>query len=79
MTTEIPEVAERLAREFADVSPQAVMEAVCSCAGECDEDTSPMFVEQAARARLSAGRSAPASLPGSPGSPRYRAGTPRCS
>ena len=66
MTTEIPEVAERLAREFADVPPRAVMETVFSCAGECGENVSPMFVEQAARARLglTAGRSAPASLPG---------------
>jgi len=67
MTTEIPGVAERLAREFADVPPRAVMEAVCSCAGECGEGTSPLFVEQAARARLTFGRSVPASLPGSPG------------
>lgn len=59
MTTEI---AERLAQEFADVSPTAVMETVCSCAGECGEDAGPLFVEQAARARLglTAGRSAPA-------------------
>ena len=67
MTTEIPEVAERLAREFADVPPRAVMETVCSCAGECGDDVSPLFVEQAARARLTSGRSALASLPGSPG------------
>ncbi|HEX4978321.1 MAG TPA: hypothetical protein VFV40_10695 [Nocardioides sp.] len=60
MTTEIPEVAERLAREFADVAPRTVMEAVCSCAGECGEDASSLFVEQAARARLTSGRSAPA-------------------
>lgn len=66
MTTVIPEVAERLAREFPDVAPRAVMEAVCSCAGECGEDASQLFVEQAARARLTSGRSAPASLPGSP-------------
>jgi hypothetical protein len=59
MTTEIPEVAERLAREFTDVSPRAVMETVCSCAGECGEDVSPLFVEQAARARLFRQRSAP--------------------
>jgi hypothetical protein len=74
MATEIPGVAERLAREFADVPPRAVMEAVCSCAGEWGEGVSPLFVEQAARARLfrqrdplTDGRSAPASLPGSPG------------
>ena len=59
MTTEIPGVAERLAREFADLSPRAVMEAVCSCAGECGEDVSPLFVEQAARARLFRQRGAP--------------------
>ena len=47
MTTEIPEVAERLAREFADVAPRAVMEAVCSSAGECGEDASSLFVEPA--------------------------------
>jgi hypothetical protein len=52
MTTEIPGVAERLARELVDVSPMAVLEAVCTCAGECGEDASPLFVEQAARARL---------------------------
>jgi hypothetical protein len=51
VTTEIPEVAERLAREFADVPPLTVLEAVCTCAGEC-EGASPLFVEQAARARL---------------------------
>jgi hypothetical protein len=51
MTDEIPGVAERLAREFADVPPMAVLEAVCSCAGECEND-SPLFVEQAARAKL---------------------------
>ena len=67
MTTEIPEVAERLAREFVDVPPRAVMETVCSCAGEWGEDASPLIVEQAARASLIAGRSVPASLPGSPG------------
>lgn len=60
MTTEIPEVAERLAREFVDVPPRAVMEMVSSCAGECDDGASPLFVEQAARARLTSGRSAPA-------------------
>lgn len=60
MTPEVPEVAERLAREFADVPPRAVMEAVCTCAGECGEDASPLFVEQAARAMLTSGRSAPA-------------------
>jgi len=60
MTTEIPAVAERLAREFADVPPRAVMETVCSCAGECGEDVSPLFVEQAARARLVLQRGAPA-------------------
>ena len=57
MTHDIPEVAERLAREFADVPPSVVMEAVCTCAGECDS-ASPLFVEQAARASLAA-RSCP--------------------
>jgi len=59
MTTEIPGVAERLAREFTDVPPRTVMEAVCLCAGECGEDVSPLFVEQAARARLGRQRTAP--------------------
>lgn len=52
MTTEIPAVAERLAREFSDVPPRAVMETVCTCAGECGDEASPLFVEQAARALL---------------------------
>lgn len=59
MTTEIPGVAERLAREFTDVPPRAVMETVSSCAGECGEDVSPLFVEHAARARLFRQRTAP--------------------
>ena len=53
MTHDIPEVAERLAREFADVPPTVVMEAVCTCAGEC-ETAGQLSLEQAARAALTA-------------------------
>ena len=60
MTTEIPSVAERLAREFADVPPRAVMEVVCTCAGECGDEVSPLFMEQAARAFLGRQREKPA-------------------
>ncbi len=61
MTHDIPEVAERLAREFADVPPRVVMEAVCSCAGEC-ESASPLYLEAAARASLSARSCAPTAI-----------------
>jgi hypothetical protein len=61
MTHDIPEVAERLAREFADVPPKVVMEAVCSCAGEC-ESASPLYLEAAARASLSAHACRPADI-----------------
>jgi hypothetical protein len=47
-------VAEKLAAEFAHQSGPTVLRAVTGCVGEFPDDDR-MFVEQAARARLSAG------------------------
>lgn len=44
-------VAERLVEEFSDLLPIRVLEAVSECADEYGT-CSPMFLEQAARARL---------------------------
>ena len=46
-------VAEKLAGEFPDQAPTTVIRVLADCAEEFPE-SDPMFVEQAARARLSA-------------------------
>ena len=51
MDLELAGVAERLAVEFADLPSIVVIDAVCTCAGEC-ANAGPLFVEQGARARL---------------------------
>jgi len=51
MDLELAGVAERLAVEFADLPTVVVIDAVCSCAGEC-ANAGPLFVEAGARARL---------------------------
>lgn len=48
---DIADVAERLVEEFSDLPPIRVLEAVSDAAGEY-VTSSPMFLEQAARARL---------------------------
>jgi len=55
MNSEMAGVAERLVDEFGNLPRMVVLETVRSCAGECDK-ASPFFVEQAARASLSAHR-----------------------
>ncbi|MGZ4612983.1 MAG: hypothetical protein ACXV1K_07415 [Kineosporiaceae bacterium] len=62
MHLELAWVAERLALEFTDLPCTVVIDAVCSCAGECD-DAGPFFIEQAARARLTSCREAGPSVP----------------
>jgi hypothetical protein len=51
MEREVAGIAERLVEEFSGLPWHVVVEAVCDCAGECQE-ASPFFVEQAARATL---------------------------
>jgi hypothetical protein len=51
MNDEWAGVAERMANEFIDLPWNAVLLAVCACAEEC-EFASPLFLEQAVRARL---------------------------
>jgi hypothetical protein len=48
---DIAGVAERLVEEFSDLPPIRILEAVTDAAGEYGT-YSPMFLEQAARARL---------------------------
>jgi len=50
---DVASVAEILVTEFAMVDSVTVMKTVCSCCDEC-ETASPFFIEQAARARLTA-------------------------
>jgi hypothetical protein len=52
MNDEWAGVLEQLSNEFVGLRHHAVLEAVCACAEE-SEFASPLFLEQAARARLS--------------------------
>ncbi len=51
MEREVAGIAERLVQEFSSLPWHVVVDAVCDCAGACQE-SSPYFVEQAARAAL---------------------------
>jgi hypothetical protein len=51
MEREVAGIAERLVQEFAALPWSVVVDAVCDCAGACQE-ANPFFVEQAARAAL---------------------------
>jgi hypothetical protein len=54
MNDEWAGVAERMADEFVHLPWNAVLQAVCACAEEC-EFADSLFLEQAVRARLTAG------------------------
>jgi hypothetical protein len=51
MEREVAGIAERLVQEFSGLPWSVVVDAVCDCAGACQE-ANPFFVEQAARAAL---------------------------
>ena len=51
MEREVAGIAERLVQEFSGLPWSVVVDAVCDCAGAC-QDPNPFFVEQAARAAL---------------------------
>jgi len=54
MSLTLEAVAEKLASDFPDEATLTVMRVVADCAGEFP-DSGPLFVEQAARARLESG------------------------
>jgi hypothetical protein len=54
MNDEWAGVAERLVNEFIELPWNTVLQVVSACAEDC-EFASPLFLEQAARARLSLG------------------------
>ena len=51
MNDEWARVTDVLVNEFVDLPGDVVLQAVCACAEDC-EFASPLFLEQAARARL---------------------------